>query len=225
MDFFEFGTNAENLPDDPNLIENGKTYKSDPTDQFMDYGFESNSVVESSQFNGYIIYLINLIKLIVPGIRKIMGTPPTTWKKNDLRINRSRDLEICDGEKWYPISFEATETIEGYIDKDKLLTDKSVKLIPIATETKEGSILKSDKVTLDKYKFMRDSYHYVYHDIDTSATISPFGSYELINIKKRKDLITDMYNNVVILDLYDSGNDIYSEFIILKVQGMIILVE
>lgn len=229
MDFFEFGINAENLPSDPNLIENGKTYKTDPSTQFIEYGFSSNSVVESSQFNGYIINLINDIKLLLTGICKtIGGIAPISWKKNDLRINSdTRNLEIYDGKSWGPISLEATETTEGYIDPKKLLTEENVKRIPSSTEAKKGSVLKSDKVSdLSIYAIDRDSYHKVYHDIDSANPIAPLGSYELINIKgySFQDFVENIYHDIVMLDVY-SSNDILGESVMFSWQGIIVSVE
>lgn len=224
MDFFKFGVDAEDLPSDPNLLKNGKTYKSNPTDQFVEYGFSNKSIVESSQFNGFIIYIISLIKLIVCGIRKMRSSWPVSPQKDDLRINNSSNLEIYDGTKWNAFKYEATETSVGYIYKNKLLTEDQVKLIPESTETQRGSILKTDKVSdLSKYKNTRASYHKVYHDVDDARASYPYGSFELINIEYNyKNFLKNISNDMLVCDIYTRY--MYNESIFFVVDGFILAV-
>jgi hypothetical protein len=125
-----FAKNAVDLPDNPSQYQVDIAYVSNPTAAFIQNGFSSNTLVETSQLNQYLKELTSIIDDWIKNGIIIEIQPDFTMndpQEDDLKRNpiNPTELLIFKNNSWKSLLAEATDSDKGFIDISKILSSNN----------------------------------------------------------------------------------------------------
>jgi hypothetical protein len=143
---YTFAKNAVPLPASPDMYKRDTAYSQPPGDDLINNGLRSGVNAETSALNCY----FNLLSLVIDNWQKngIVSIYPdlfslTDPKDKDLKRNPSNpeDILIFLDNQWKKLEGEATETDDGFIKLDKILTKtEPFDSLPISTRDIPGTV-------------------------------------------------------------------------------------